>query len=115
MLLEYLAFDAIRLIAHIPGVIVIVGIDDRIAFKAMGQAYSDYADAVSGRSQEEVARDYLGKIIQLPIRLEAPGVEALKPFVDEKLFPSEDRVSNRPRIIDDFPPDGDEPAVEQAI
>ncbi|WPJ96552.1 P-loop NTPase fold protein [Coraliomargarita algicola] len=85
-------FDAIRLIADLDGVIVIVGIDERIAFKAMGEAYKDYADVAHGRTKEDVARDYLGKIIQIPIRLDTPSSKGLETFIDDKLFPKEQRV-----------------------
>ncbi|MEO0508327.1 MAG: P-loop NTPase fold protein [Verrucomicrobiota bacterium] len=107
-------FDAVRLIAHIPGVIVVFGIDERIAFKAMGQAYADYADEAIGRSQEEVARDYLGKIIQLPIRLERPDKDGLATFIDKKLFPEEDRDPGSKQAVDAEGPDpkDEEPEVD---
>lgn len=94
-------FDAIRLIAHIQDVVVIIGIDERIAFKAMGEAYANYADepekeddpskSQTRRSREDVARDYLGKIIQVPIRLEAPSPKGLHSYIRKTLFPSESR------------------------
>ncbi|MCG8524998.1 MAG: KAP family NTPase, partial [Opitutales bacterium] len=96
------AFDAIRLIVDIRQVIVIVGIDERVAFKAMGEAYKDYADPSSNRTKEDVARDYLGKIIQVPIRLNPPSAKDLKPYVEDKLFkdqaevPTEDLGTDKP-------------------
>ena len=83
-------FDAIRLIADIPEVIVMIGIDERVAFKAMGEAYKAYAESKTGRGKEDVARDYLGKIIQVPIRLNRPGDDDLRRYID-KLFPMEFR------------------------
>ncbi|WOO41345.1 KAP family P-loop NTPase fold protein [Rubellicoccus peritrichatus] len=102
------AFDAIRLIANINNVIVVVGIDERIAFKAMGQAYKDYADQEKGRSLEDVARDYLGKIIQVPVRLETPSAIGLKSYVEDKLFPKKDRATAS-RISPDPKPGQDSP------
>lgn len=80
-------FDAIRLITHIPGVIVMVAIDERIAFKAMGEAYRAFADPSRNRSKEDVARDYLGKIIQVPITLQKPESDKLDGYIDDALFP----------------------------
>lgn len=83
---DYIAnvFDAIRLVMDLENVIVLVGIDHRIAFKAMEKRYTSLADA--DRSPCEIARDYLSKIIQLPIRLLPPSGEELDQFIDQKLF-----------------------------
>lgn len=92
------AFDAIRLITDIEGVVVIVGVDERIAFKAMAQTYKDYAGGDSSEQEREaVARDYLGKIIQIPIRLGVPAAAVMGGFIDSKLFPQKDR---RQRVVE---------------
>ena len=83
-------FDAIRLITDIPEVIVMIGIDERVAFKAMGEAYKAYAEPQTGRRKEDVARDYLGKIIQVPIRLSRPANQDLWRYIGN-LFPIEFR------------------------
>jgi Cdc6-like AAA superfamily ATPase len=77
-------FDATRLITHIKNVIVIIGIDERIAFQAMARAYQNYAS--QKRSKEAVARDYLGKIIQLPIKLSEVSTNAVSSYIQD-LFP----------------------------
>lgn len=76
--------DAIRLVMDVPDVVVVLGIDPRIAFQAMALQYEDFADP--RRSKEEIARDYLGKIIQVPIRLRRPSEDELDGFVDKRLF-----------------------------
>lgn len=76
-------FDAIRLVMVIPEVVLIVGIDARIAFRAVGTHYRALAD--DHASPQDIARDFLGKIIQLPIRLGRPN--NLKEFV-QRLFAS---------------------------
>ncbi len=82
--------DAIRLVMTIPNVIVMICIDHRIAFKAIERHYRTLAEVeeedVNRRSSAEVARDYLGKIIQLPVRLEPVKHGKLKKYVYEKLF-----------------------------
>lgn len=74
-------FDATRLITHIKNVIVIIGIDERIAFQAMARSYQNYAS--QERSKEAVARDYLGKIIQLPIILPEVSTDAVSSYIQD--------------------------------
>lgn len=76
--------DAIRLVMDVPQVVVVLGIDPRIAFQAMALQYKEIADA--RRSPEEIAREYLGKIIQVPIRLRRPSSDELEEFVAQRLF-----------------------------
>jgi hypothetical protein len=80
--------DAIRLVMPIPNVIVMICIDHRIAFKAVEKHYRILAEKEDGnmRSSAEVARDYLGKIIQLPVRLQPIEHKKLKKYVHGKLF-----------------------------
>ncbi|MDY7107630.1 MAG: P-loop NTPase fold protein [Planctomycetota bacterium] len=79
------ALDAVRLVMDLPHVIVCIAIDHRIAFRAVEEQYAPLADET--RSKRAIARDYLGKIIQLPIRLERPTPESLHGFVESRLFP----------------------------
>ena len=76
--------DAIRLVMSIPSVIVMIGIDHRIAFKAVEKTYEELGD--SCRSEADIARDYLGKIILLPVRLTRTEKSELKDYVDQKLY-----------------------------
>ncbi len=87
---DYIAetLDAIRLVMPIPNVIVMICIDHRIAFKAVEKHYRTLAEEEDSgrRSSAEVARDYLGKIVQIPVRLEPIRHENLKKYVYGKLF-----------------------------
>ncbi len=76
--------DAIRLVMDIENVVIIIGIDHRIAFRAVEKQYVALAD--DERTSADIARDYLGKIIQLPVMLNNPGEEELERFISEKLF-----------------------------
>ena len=79
------ALDAIRLVMSIPNVIVMIGIDYRIAFKAMENYYEKLGD--KKRDKSEIARDYLGKIIQLPVQLIPSSTEEVRKYIEKRLFP----------------------------
>lgn len=85
--------DAIRLVMNINYVIVMILIDHRIAFEAVKNHYEALADKRRGSSG--LARDYLGKIIQLPIRLLAPSKDSMKTYINVRLFPDVEE-SGRP-------------------
>jgi hypothetical protein len=76
--------DAIRLVMDIENVVVIIGIDHRIAFRAVEKQYQELAD--DERTSADIARDYLGKIIQLPVSLEIPTEVELEQFITGALF-----------------------------
>ncbi|MGB2808542.1 MAG: P-loop NTPase fold protein [Sedimentisphaerales bacterium] len=88
--------DAIRLVMTIPNVIVMIGIDHNIAFKAVGKHYKLLAEREDGnkRTSADVARDYLGKIIQLPLRLMPASNVGLKEYVEKKLFDEKNLVDD---------------------
>jgi hypothetical protein len=77
--------DAIRLVMNLDKVAVIIAIDDRIAFRAVAEHYKDLAEP-KVRSKEEIARDYLSKIIQLPVNLYAPWPNEVETFISDALF-----------------------------
>ena len=77
--------DAVRLVMNVPGVIVVIAIDCRIAFTAVGEHYKELANAK--RCRADIARDYLGKILQLPLHLPEPSPDEVKAFVVDRLFP----------------------------
>lgn len=74
--------DAVRLVMDLEHVVVVVAVDHKIALQAVAKHYEKLA--TPGRSPDEIARDYLAKIVQLPIRLrDAPDLNG---FISEKLF-----------------------------
>ncbi len=79
-------FDAIRLVMDVAHVVVVIGVDPRVAFLAVEKQYESLVDPVSGRDKAAVARDYMGKIIQLPVTLDHPLPITLGGFVRGKLF-----------------------------
>jgi hypothetical protein len=88
--------DAVRLVMDVENVIVIIGIDHRIAFRAVGDRYKDLAE--KGRTAEEIARDYLGKILQLAIVLNDPSHSELKTFVNDGLFKNAKEMKSTPSL-----------------
>ncbi|MEM7627242.1 MAG: P-loop NTPase fold protein [Planctomycetota bacterium] len=70
--------DAIRLALELPGVVVMIAMDPRIAMHAVTEHY------------DLRGRDYLGKLIQIPIRLDRPTADEIDTFVREKLFENAD-------------------------
>lgn len=77
--------DAIRLVMNLDRVAVIIAVDDRIAFRAVADHYKDLEEE-GRRSRWEIARDYLGKIIQLPVNLYDPWPSEVGDFVRSHLF-----------------------------
>ncbi|MFT5030929.1 MAG: Cdc6-like AAA superfamily ATPase [Candidatus Binatia bacterium] len=86
--------DAIRLVMDLDDVIVMLMIDYRIALKAVAEDYASLSDR--RRNKFAIARDYLGKIVQLPIRLPSTEVGALEAFIDKRLFPQAGKASTGP-------------------
>ena len=77
-------FEAVRLVMDNERTIVIMAIDQRIALISIGNKYCSFDD--SNNPKEDVARDYLGKLIQLPITLANPGLVDIKQYINEVLF-----------------------------
>jgi len=78
--------EAVRLIMGIPQVTVIIAIDQRIALASLALHYKDLAGYHEGQDPGAIARDYLGKVIQLPVQLNAADGETVAAFVDEVLL-----------------------------
>lgn len=76
--------EAVRLVMDVPRVVVVIAIDPRVAIGALAEQYKGLADP--SRTAEDVARDYLGKIIQVPIQLPAPDRNAVVEYVRSALF-----------------------------
>ena len=120
-------FDAIRLVMDpedLSQVAVIIAVDDRIAFRALARHYQNMqvVEPEEGkrrvsRSKEEIARDYLSKIIQLPLRLEPPNERGVREFIVKSLMPAQarkpDAVAVKPKI--DMPPAAITEAAQRLI
>ncbi|MBC7766558.1 hypothetical protein H7Y21_01005 [Arenimonas sp.] len=76
--------DAVRLVAHIPRVVTLVAIDERMAFAAVEKHYKDFGHA--GRAPALVARDYLAKVLQVSVTLPSVDLLGVESFVDDVMF-----------------------------
>jgi hypothetical protein len=70
-------FEAIRLVLNIPQVTVVIAIDQRIALAALAKHYEPLEKHHQLQNAKTIARDYLGKMIQLPIVLPEPDQTAI--------------------------------------
>lgn len=66
-------FEAVRLVLDIPNVIVIIAVDQHIALAALALHYKELAQHHKLGSARAIARDYLAKVIHLPIILSRPA------------------------------------------
>lgn len=89
--------EAIRLVMDQPNVITVIGIDYRILVQAVETQYKAQSNDVPARVG--IARDYLGKIIQLPIRIGKPSQTDLHRFVNEGLFPDATKPPSQPTSV----------------
>jgi len=78
--------EAVRLIMNIKQVTVIIAIDHHIALASLALHYKDLAGYHEEQDPGAIARDYLGKVIQLPVKLNAADGETVAAFVDEVLL-----------------------------
>ncbi len=74
-------FESIRLVLEIPQVIVIIAIYQRIALSALALHYENLAVHHPSGSSLTIARDYLSKIIHLPITLSAPDKQSVNAYL----------------------------------
>lgn len=77
-------FDAVRLVACIPNVVVLVALDHRIAYAAVAKHYADFG--FNDREVGQVARDYLSKVFNLSVVLPAPDGDSIRQFIMSRLF-----------------------------
>ncbi|WP_353301222.1 KAP family P-loop NTPase fold protein [Sessilibacter corallicola] len=73
--------EAVRLILDIENVTVILAIDQRIALAALAYHYQEIQDFHTSGDARTIARDYLGKIIHLPINIPEPDIETVKGYM----------------------------------
>jgi hypothetical protein len=77
-------FDAVRLVASITHVVVLVALDHRIAYAAVTRHYSEYGTA--DRELGQLARDYLAKVFNLSVSLNAADSPSIRNYVEHHLF-----------------------------
>lgn len=104
-------FEAVRLVLEIEHVTVIIAVDQHIALAALALHYKDLASHHKLANPRAIARDYLAKVIHLPITISAPdddGVESMLNNIWAKAEASAEKGAGVPkeninRSVDDFP------------
>jgi hypothetical protein len=105
--------DAVRLVMDVENVMVVIGVDHRIALRAVGDHYKKLAD--EQHSSKDIARDYLGKILQLVIILNRPTDDELKKFVREGLFPEAVEIKKDSGVVEHEAEKDFEEAVKELL
>ncbi|MCF6324758.1 MAG: KAP family NTPase [Gammaproteobacteria bacterium] len=87
--------EAVKLVMDLPNVTTIIAVDHRMALAALSVHYHNLAEKGSERTAHAIARDYLGKILTLPIQLDTPGDDEIGEYLDKVLFVN---VSDEPAL-----------------
>jgi len=106
--------EAVKLVMDLPNVTTIIAVDHRMALAALAVHYHNLAEKGSERTAHAIARDYLGKILTLPIQLDTPGDAEIGEYLDKVLFMNLEKDSPavfKPAISSDESNIG-EPATE---
>jgi hypothetical protein len=113
-------FDAVRLVTNIPRVIVLLAIDERIAFATVEKHFYEFGFA--GREPSQVARDYLAKVFQISITLPAVDARVTHEYVTTRLFanmqppPSQEQTEISTQNADaDYQAQARQPAASEPI
>lgn len=86
--------EAVRLVLDLKNVIVLIAIDQHIALAALSKHFNDFALHHKLKNSHAIAREYLSKVINLPIVLTAPGGDEVNIFMTDlwKDMPKASRV-----------------------
>jgi len=74
--------EAVRLVLDLDNVIVIIAIDQHIALAALSEHFKDFSPHHKFKNSHAIAREYLSKVINLPIVLTKPSSDDVKVFMD---------------------------------
>ncbi len=77
--------EAIRLVMDLESVIVVIAIDQRIALASLAKHYKELSEHHT-TDPMGIARDYIGKVVNVPILLEDPSAKEVEKFLREKLW-----------------------------
>ncbi len=79
--------EAVQLVVDIENVIVIVAIDEEVLMQAVANSYKRQRTDIDDNKAFSLARDFLGKILQVTITLDKPNMTKRKFFIKERLYP----------------------------
>lgn len=73
--------EAVRLVLDLDNVIVIIAIDQHIALAALSEHFKDFSSHHKLKNSHAIAREYLSKVINLPIVLTKPSGDDVRVFM----------------------------------
>lgn len=73
--------EAVRLVMNTPNVVVIIAVDQRIALASLALHYEQLSRH-HGADPLTIARDYLGKVVNMPITLDKPDKSEITGYLD---------------------------------
>lgn len=73
--------EAVRLVLDLDNVIVIIAIDQHIALAALSEHFKDFSPHHKLKNSHAIAREYLSKVINLPIVLTKPSSDDVRMFM----------------------------------
>lgn len=73
--------EAVRLVMDIQGVVVLIAIDHRVALASLALRYQEMAKYHENRDANAIGRDYLAKLIHLPIQLQQPDSGSVEGYL----------------------------------
>lgn len=73
--------EAVRLVLDLDNVIVIVAVDQKIALAALAMHHAELSEHHSSRSAHVIARDYLAKVIHMPITLKKSNADEVAEYL----------------------------------
>lgn len=77
--------EAVRLVMHLDNVVVLLTIDQKIALAALAKHYQSLSEYMHDKPLS-IARDYLGKVVHVPITLQRPSDSDIGNFLDNDLW-----------------------------
>jgi hypothetical protein len=81
--------EAVRLVMELDNVVVIVAIDQRVALASLAKHY-EQLEKHHLLDAHEIARDYLAKVIHIPIVLEQPSATDIEHYLTNHLWKNDD-------------------------
>jgi hypothetical protein len=105
--------EAIRLVMELDNVVVIIAIDQRVALASLAKHYEPL-EKHHLLDAHEIARDYLAKVIHIPIVLEQPSENDIGHYLTNHLWKNDgtDQSEQNPKIGSDEASDGVSADVE---
>lgn len=80
--------EAMQLIVDIEGICVILAVDHQMLLDAVANRYKKQRSELSKHESQALARDFLGKILQLTITLDRPTDAKKEEFIHSRLYSS---------------------------